>query len=507
MKKHDAPGLFTRAGRAIASVLPRHPDAARRYDGLENSFMGYGTARDKTTFGAFTMTSKLSDSELYALYYTDDVSAKIVNKKPAEMLRRGYKLTSKKNPQGAEKLQKLGEGPTLAVKEKILRGFQWGRLWGGAIAVKGCNDSEDLSLPVARERVTDMKFLNVVDKRFANVLSWQDNPSLPRFGEAEFYTFSSMSGGAGPGPAVLPSMKVHASRVVRFVGVEETDQITVRRLGGWTFSTLQRPYDVVRSFATTFKSIEHLISDASQGVWKIQNLIELLGSNREELLTRLAFSDMTRSAGRAIMLDADNESFERVATSFAGIKDVVDATIQRLAAASDLPVTLLVGRSPAGMNATGDADFRAWYDILATEQNDTLKPIILDIYGDLCGGQIDDLDVEFPALWTPTAQEKAATDLSVAQADQIYFNMGAVLAEQVAIARFGSGNGKIEIDEDAVNASLDQEIELMLRTPEEKAKDAEAAAALNPKAPADPTDTDAKKDPNADPAKPVPPGQ
>ncbi len=470
------------AARAWVGERLVHPDARRgKYDGLENQFLGFGTGRDKLHHGHFTMHSKLSDQELYALYYTDHVSAKIINKGPEEMLRRGYKLTSKKNPKGAEALQKQGEAEALQLSKKILRGLQWGALWGGAVAVIGANDSPDLSLPLNAAGVRDVKFLNVIDRRYVTVTRYQENATLPRFGEPEIYGVGGVIG--------VPIMNVHASRIVRFVGVPETDPITLRQLNGWTYSKLQRPYDVIRSFAMQFKAVEHLMSDASQGVWKIQSLLEMLGSNRDELITRMVFSDMTRSAGRAIMLDAETETFERVSTSFAGLKDVLETTIMQVAAAADMPVTLLMGRSPAGQNATGDSDFRAWYDVLGTDQTNEVKPAMLQVYNVISRGEIDDLDIEFPPLWQPTEQEKATTYLANAQGDQIYSTViGAVQPEQIAIARFGSGNGKIKIDEDALNKSLSHEIELMKMDPQEKAEH-QATIQQITKPPADPNET------------------
>lgn len=484
-----------------------HPDAKRmrRGDGFSNEFLGFGTLRDKLEAGTFTMGCRLSDYELYAMYYADDIAAKAINKRPAEMFRRGYKFTSKKNPTGAENLTKFAESEDLQLGKKILRGMQWGRWWGGALVVLGANDSPDLSKPLNAESAREIKFMNVVDRRYAGVHAYQDNPSLPRCGEPEVYTI----GGANQTTLSF----VHASRVLRFVGVEETDPVTVRQLGGWTYSYLQRPYNVVRSFAMQFKAVEHLVSDASQGVWKIGNLLDMIGSNREELMTRMMFSDMTRSAGRAIMVDAEVEDFTRVATSFQGLDSILDRTANRLAAALDYPSQLLMGQTPSGLNATGDAAFRAFYDSVEDNRTDVAKPALLQAGRVLSRGEIDDLDVEFPSLWQPTAAEKATTEKTVAETDKLYFDMGSVLPEQIAIARFGSGNGKIEIDEAALRASMDHELELM-KDPEARAeKEAEAAALAAQTAGMKPgaaegeggedEDEDEEEDPDAAPPKPA----
>jgi uncharacterized protein len=416
--------------------------APARYDGLENAFLGYGTSRDKLTHGAFVHGRALTDHELDALYYGDDIAAKIVNARPEEMLRRGYRLTSK-NDTAAQTLQEAGE--KLALDEKVLRSMQWGGLRGGALLVPGTLDgSQNMAAPLNEGAIKETRFLNVIDRRHVSVFTYQENPNLPGLGEPELY--------------MIGNVKVHASRVIRFDGVEETDPFTRRNLGGWTYSVLQRPYEVIRDFATGFKSAGQLVADCSQGVWKIQDLLSNIATDRNAVITRMAFADMTRSAGRAIMLDAELEDFQRVATPLTGLDSVLELFMMRLAAAADMPVTLLMGRSPAGMNATGDADFRAWYGKIATEQENRLKPKLLRAYRMIGGPSTPgDLDVEFRPLWEPTEKEKAETDKVRADTFAIYIDKGVVLPEQVAIAAFGSGEGKLEIDEKALRKALSLE--------------------------------------------------
>lgn len=437
----------------------RHPGAndlpwPTRQDFFENAFLGYGTGRDKLSFGSFHLGCRLTDYELHAMYYTDDVSARIVNARPKEMLRRGYTLRSKKNPDGAAELQKAGT--TLGLDVSVLRGMQWGRLFGGAVIVIGANDSADLTKPLNPAAVRDVKFLNVVDRRWVGVQRYQLNPSLPSYGEPEIYYVGGLV------EAIYP---VHATRVIRFDGVPETDQMTRKQLVGWTYSVLQRPYEVVRAFATAFKSVEQLMADASQGVWKISNLLEMISADRNALITRLQFSDMTRSAGRAIMLDAEAEDYKREPTPMNGYDAILDRFMMRLAAAAEMPVTRLMGRSPAGMNATGESDDRAWYDVLATDQQNELSPVLLRLYNVLGRGKFDDLEIEYKPLWQPTETEKSTIDKTRAETNQIYITTGVVLPEQVAIAEFGSGEGRIEIDEDSLRQSIENETELMLNPP------------------------------------------
>ncbi|MFQ8761936.1 MAG: anti-CBASS protein Acb1 family protein [Intestinimonas sp.] len=47
-----------------------------------------------------------------------------------------------------------------------------------------------------------------------------------------------------------------------------------------------------------------------------------------------------------------------------------------LSGASRIPVTKLFGRSPAGMNATGESDLRNYYDYVDTLREAKLRPIL-----------------------------------------------------------------------------------------------------------------------------------
>ncbi len=440
---------FDAAWAKVTGWLPKHPDArGSRYDFLSNAFLGYGTSRDKLAGSYFSPACVLSDYELDALYYSDDVGSRIVNLKPAEMLRAGYTLVSKKDPARARELQKLGQDIKLDLT--ILRGMQWGRLRGGAVCMLGALDgATDLTQPLQVKRVQKVAYLNVIDRRYASVRTWQEDPFLPGYGDPEIYTIGTLRS----------SFDVHASRLIKFDGVQETDPVMRRQLGGWTPSCLQRCYDTLRKFATTYESAAQLMADASQGVWKIQNLLDAIANNKAELVARMQLADMTRSAGRAIMVDSETEDFTRVATPLGGVEVIIDRFQQRLAAAAEMPVTLLMGRSPGGMNATGDSDFRAWYGSVKSAQTNELKPILIHTYTVLGAGNVpDDLDAEFLPLWEQTAEEQARTENMRAQTDKIYtIDIGACGPEQVAIARFGSGKGQIEVDEDALRNSLDVE--------------------------------------------------
>ena len=155
----------------------------------------------------------------------------------------------------------------------------------------------------------------------------------------------------------------------------------------------------------------------------IANLVDLVAAGGAETLrSRIQLMDLARSVCRAILVDAEKESFERVATSFAGLPEVMDKLMMRMSAAAEQPVTLLYGRSPAGMNATGESDIRGWYDNVAEGQTDELKPrlerlltlMFLAKDSPTRGVVPSQWCIEFNPLWLPTDKEEADTKKVIA---------------------------------------------------------------------------------------------
>jgi phage-related protein (TIGR01555 family) len=210
-------------------------------------------------------------------------------------------------------------------------------------------------------------------------------------------------------------------------------------------SVLQRLYPVLQQFHTAWQATAHLMTDAAQGVFKLKGLHSAVASNRsDELLKRMELVDMSRSVSRSILLDAEDEDFRRDSYGFAGIPEILEKMMLRLAAAARLPVSLLMGQAPAGMNATGESDTRFFYDQIRAEQ-EALKPKIERLVKIIKGDENIKVAIEFPALWQMTDREKAELRRMEAETDRIYLQEGVLLPEEVAIKRFGSGDFAIDV--------------------------------------------------------------
>lgn len=478
---------------------------------FQNQSTGVGTMRDKTTYGNYWAPWRILDSELLAMYNGNDIAAQVIEAAPMEMFRRGWEVHSRDlDDDDIKALDK--KAADLRLNELMLEGMIWGRLFGGALNIIGAEDGNNPDTPLDEDSIKTFHYLNVVDRRFVWVQRYYSDQLSPKYGLPEIYLITNvvshggMYGTTNPPPGIrLAAVSIHESRLIRYDGAK-TDVLTRQQLAGWTWSVLQRCYDALRRFDNAQNSVDNLLADASQAVFKIRNLMEMIANNqKDQVVARMQMADLGRSVMRAVMVDAEAEDFKREPTSFAGIPDLMDRQMQRVASAAKMPVTKLFGRSPAGMNATGESDIRMWLDQIRSMQENELGPKIKRLYtlmakakdqrikiktkkGDARTTAWDRVNanastpangimgngsgegeaaskakendpqfqVQFTTLWEPTALEDADRGLKIAQRDQILIDEGVITPEQAALGMFGSGklSDWVDVDSDALQKTI-----------------------------------------------------
>lgn len=416
---------------------------AERFDSWANPITGIGTTRDKSTYGYIQAARALTDVELSALYHTDDMAARMVDVIPQEMLREGFYVETGTPDDDTILADKFSD---LDVRGKMQEASRWGRCFGGAGLLLGCDDGQDADQPLNPERAKDLSYLYVIDRRLLWPVSYYNEPGDPKLGLVKTYMVSTITGEA------QALSEVHESRLVIFRGAP-TGAREKLQLASWDYSVLQRPYEILRQFNTGWRAVETLLTDGNQAIFKMAGLAEILAAPDGQALlnTRMQAMDMMRSVLRALVIDAGQqggmpaESFERQAANFSGIPDTLEKFMLRLAAAVQIPVTILMGQSPAGLNATGDNDFRWFYDRIRAEQTTMLAPKIkrvADVWMATKAGRQaikrtpKALTVKFPPLWTETPLVAAQRETAIAQRDAVYIQAQVITPEEVALQRF-----------------------------------------------------------------------
>jgi phage-related protein (TIGR01555 family) len=467
----------------------RGPDGApvMRADAWANYQTGIGTQADKTMHGYFEPVWRIDDQQLTNLYNGSSLVAKMVEKPAREMFRRGYAL--KNDAFEESELEDLRQYAldTFQVDDELRKGKTFGDLFGGFVDILLADDGNLPSEPLDESRIKTFRGINGVDRRFAYVLDYYNDPlETSKFGRPKHYLISNAVAGfsytpSGVNPTALQNpigrrspeelrrrgfgtTIIHESRLLRWSGIE-TDQVTMQTLAGWGWSKIQRVYDTLRDFEHAFRSAGYLLSDAAQGVIKLKKLFDTISAgNLNKVHQRTRFLEEMRSVMRMIVLDSDQEDFTRVATPMTGIPEMLDRFMLRLAADMDMPETELFGRAPQGLNATGENERKKWFDLLAGFQTSEIAPALKRFYHLLslaadspvkrkksASDKTERWTIEFHPLYAPTDKEEADTELAIAQRDQIMLDEGVVTPEEVFLSRqewYPSAN--VELREKAI---------------------------------------------------------
>jgi phage-related protein (TIGR01555 family) len=410
--------------------------AMERVDGWLNTVTGVGTNYRRTAF-AFESDGRLADPALAALFRSDAYAARICYAVPGAALRQGLTVKCGDDPA-------IGTGigtrlDDLGARAGLTETWTWARLFGGALMFVGADDDQDPEKPLNWGAIKSVRFLTVVDKRYAQPRTYVTNPLDPRFNKPETYRFARNGVGGGHDGRV-----VHHSRIIRFDGALTDDERKVAN-NGWSDSELQRVFAELQQFRGAYAAAGALLQDASQGVLKLKNLFASIVADKQDILKkRLELMELSRSVGRSIMIDME-EDFSRVESGvLGGVPAVVDKFMLLLAGAAEMPVTVLMGQSPAGMNATGESDITIWYDRIRADQTNVLKPraerlvrmLLCAKDGPTGGVEPASWSVQFPSLWQPTPSQEQDLRNKQAQTDQIYLTAQVITPEEVATSRF-----------------------------------------------------------------------
>lgn len=354
-----------------------------------------------------------------------------------DAFRRGWEISTSSDDTLKEKL--IDEADRLNVEESIIQALTWERLYGGAGIFLGADDGRSVTSPLDESRVTQLHFLQVYDRWELTPHRFYQDPLSPKFGLPEIYRVSPRAMVS----AGRANMLIHESRLVICRGRVTTKTALIQNQH-WGQSVLVRAFDSVKKYGGALSSVLALLADASQGVYKIKNLAEIIRGGKGELLKmRMEAVDTVRSVINAIVLDADGESYERVATPLTELSNIIDRFKLDVASAAGMPVTKLFGQAPAGLNATGESDMRIWYDSVAQFQRRRAKPAIERILklilkarlGPTGGIEPEKWGVKFPSPWSPTEKEQAEIDKIHAETDAIYVDLQTLTPAQVARAR------------------------------------------------------------------------
>ena len=396
MKKKQT--LRPRAGASIAADAYSNPAA---FLGEESPLLSSGT---------FLRSGLTSDTELLTAMYRESwLTKRIIDMPPEDMTRAWYRLAS---PPGGEAMHALRRLEARhSVRQELANAIRWARLYGGSLALMVIRGEEDcLDRPLDPDLLLPDCFqgLLVLDRAqgiqpSAELVSDLDDPD---FGLPLSYTVNLETDDCR-------TVTLHHSRVLRFVGRELPHTETVRE-NYWGASEMEHINEELLKRSAASANIAQLLFQANITTLKMSDFGELLSAGTPEQRRDVEYAMETENRFRTsfgVQLLSRDDSLENHSYSFAGLSEIYEQFMMDMAGAAEIPATRLFGRSPQGMNATGESDLRNYYDMIVSLQERLLRPALeklLPVMAVSCWGYVpEDLEIVFEPLATTGPTERA----------------------------------------------------------------------------------------------------
>ena len=344
---------------------------------------------------------------LTALYRESWLAKRIIDMPCEDMTRSWYTLSPGLPPEDLESLRRLEARHE--IRREITNAIRWARLYGGACALIVLRGQEDrLAEPLDPDSILpgDFRGLLVRDRVDGVEPSLEIETDLddPDFGYPRYYDFQTEE---------LGSLRVHHSRVLRFTG-RDLPRSQEAAESYWGASELEHIYEELQKRSATSANIAQLVFQANVTTLKMSDFGEVLAmgteNQRRQVLAAIEEQNRMRTSFGLQLLSA-GDTYENHPYSFSGLSEVYEAFMMDMAGAAGIPATRLFGRSPEGMNATGESDLKNYYELIGQMQERHLRPALeklLPVMMISCLGVAPErTEIRFPSLMTTSPREEA----------------------------------------------------------------------------------------------------
>lgn len=422
-------------------------------DGYVNLLNKYGTQKDSSQAYQFEAEPDVPDMELAKNYEGNGLFSKIIDRPSDEAVKHGieYGISNTEITSYLDDtLDKLDwEG-------KFSTAIKWARLFGGSIIVMLIDDGNRLEEPVNWDNIQSIDELRVYERPLVqpdweSLYNFNQEDASKRVGEATYYTVNSVYG----------MFTVHRDRCLIFRNGTLPEFYTQPLYRFWGMPEYIRIRKELTNTVTTHGNSSKMLEKSVQAIYKMDGLAANMSTQdgEEAVLKRLQTLDLARGILNSIAIDSAGEDYDFKTFQLSGVKDIIEASCNMLSAVTNIPQTLLFGRSPSGENSTGDSDMENYYNYVENIQKTMLKQNMrilskVMMRAGLNSGSITEdvpLKLQFKPLWSLSETEqatvdqtKAATALTKAQTTQVYVDMQALDPSEVRTALSKSGEYIVE---------------------------------------------------------------
>lgn len=246
---------------------------------------------------------------------------------------------------------------------KVRQALIYGRLGGGALFL---NLGDDPASPLPRN-VSPGQIVSLVPLYRTQITlgTFIDDLLDPYFGEPSVFRLNTQS-----------RPIIHPSRLIVFKGLLVPGiHMATNEDRFWGDSVIQTVNEAVQNATTATAGFAALIDEAKVDVITMPGMYELFGQpgGEAKFMQALQAAATGKSIHRMLAL-GEGETWETRELNFAGAKDLITTYLGIVAGAADIPATRLLGKSPDGMNATGEGDLSNYFQGIAARQETDLRP-------------------------------------------------------------------------------------------------------------------------------------
>lgn len=234
--------------------------------------------------------------------------------------------------------------------------------------------------------------------------------------------------------------------------------------GGFSLSQLIEPY--VDRWLKTVGGVNRLINNFSLIVLKTDMSAVLQDDGNDptgaNLLQRLQMARRHGDNTGAFAVDFAKEELEQLAVPLSGLAELQQQAVDHMAYPTHIPLVVLTGVTPSGLNASSDGEIEVYHDWNRSEQNAVIrKPLkyVLDVVQLDMYGKIDpDIGFEFKPIKQITGSALAEIQKTGTERDVALIDAGVVSKEEVREKTARDKNsGFINLDVDRMPELPDEE--------------------------------------------------
>lgn len=278
---------------------------------------------------------------------------------------------------------------------------RWVRLTGGACIIPVVQDGLglDQSLPEAYGQIEELRIYAATD--LVPYGERYNDSSKANYGKPMLYQVNSGN----------QNFIVHESRLITLSGDPLPPNTNTSNVYWQGRSAVDRPYQCIIQWIDALGKVMAIIDRKQQAVYGMQGLADAITSGLEDdVRKRVALVDEVRGILNTVTIDGA-DSYDIKDLNLGGLPEAVNEFKEALAAETGMPITLLFGRSAAGLNATGEGDLRGYYDMVEGIRSRTIQPALEALIAMLCNQSsikvVNDWQINWEPLFKPTGKELA----------------------------------------------------------------------------------------------------